>query len=251
MAHRTSNRKRNAWVVSLLDSGGGEVLQLDADERRAMRDELGLSLPPDGRPQCQHMVADEPYHGEHESRHSGSVTDGELSRWLARQVCGMCAGHLESDLSPRVARAHHKHGTFLELRGVTVLARMELHDARMEIVGEGGDLRDLVGARRDDHVSRFETAAAGRQDEAVILPGESVHLDACSNGELEPGRVGREIVGHLVLGWKRHGGRGEAPARQSTVPSRGEQAKRVPALAPSVADPLVGIQDYERTALLL
>src|SRR5215207_2042731 len=111
----------------------------------------------------------------------------------------MRAGDLESDLRSRVARAHYQNGTFLELRGVTVLARMELHDARMEFVGEGGDLRDLVGARRDDHVFRFETAAAGRQDEAVILPGESVHLDACSNRQIESGSVGLEIVGHLVL----------------------------------------------------
>src|ERR671910_1460294 len=104
----------------------------------------------------------------------------------------MRAGHFEGDLRSRVARAHHQNGTFLELRGVTVLTRMELHDARMEIVGEGGDLRDLVGARRDDHVSSFETAAAGRQDEAVILPGECVYLDAYSNRQIEPGRVGRE-----------------------------------------------------------
>jgi hypothetical protein len=43
---------------------------------------------------------------------------------------------------------------------MTVLARVKLHDARMELVGEGGDLRDLVGARRDDQVPRFETAVA-------------------------------------------------------------------------------------------
>src|SRR5215208_4722352 len=59
------------------------------------------------------------------------------------------------NLRSRVARTNHQNGAFLELRWVAVLARMELHDARMELVGEGGDLRDLVGARRDDHVSSF------------------------------------------------------------------------------------------------
>jgi hypothetical protein len=49
-----------------------------------MGDVPGLNLPPDGRPQCQHVVADEPYYGENESRHSESVTDGELSRGFAR-----------------------------------------------------------------------------------------------------------------------------------------------------------------------
>src|SRR5918994_2372092 len=128
---------------------------------------------------------------------------------------------------------------------------MELHDARMEIVCEGWNLRDLVGARRDDHVFRFETAVAGCNDESISLPEESTHLDAGSNRQIESGSVGFEVVGHLVLGGKRHGGRGEAPARQPVVSGRGEQAKRVPALAPSVAGPLVGIQDYERATLLL
>jgi hypothetical protein len=84
----------------------------------------------------------------------------------------MRAGHLECDLRSGVARAHYQNSAFLELRGVTILARMQLHDARMKLVGEGGDLRDLVGARRDDHVFRFETPAAGCQHIAFGLPGE-------------------------------------------------------------------------------
>ena len=92
---------------------------------------------------------------------------------------------------------------------------------------------------------------AGRQDEAVILPGECVHLEAGSNRQIESSRVGLEIVGHLVLRGKRQSGCGEAPACQPVVSGRGEQAKRVPALAPGVADSFVGVQDYERTALLL
>src|SRR5829696_8297195 len=99
----------------------------------------------------------------------------------------MRAGHLESDLRSRVARAHHQNCAFLELRGVTVLARMELHDARMKFVGETGDLRELVGARRDDHAFRFETSVAGCNDVPILLPGESVRLDAGSNRQIEPG----------------------------------------------------------------
>src|SRR5215207_3391810 len=112
-----------------------------------MGDELGLGLSADRGSQCQHVVADEPHYGEEEPRRNGSVTDGELSRGLARQVCGMRAGHLESDLRSGVARAHYQDRALLERRGLTVLARIQLHDARMKLVGEGGDLRDLVGAR--------------------------------------------------------------------------------------------------------
>src|SRR5215208_7001036 len=115
----------------------------------------------------------------------------------------------------------------------------------MKLVGEGGDLRYLVGARRDDHVFRFELAVAGCNYEAIALPGESVHLDAGTNGQIESGGVGFEIVGHLVLRGERQSGGGEAPALQSVVAGRGEQAERVPALAPGVTDPLVGVQDHE------
>src|SRR5919107_1476802 len=195
-------------------------------------------------------MADEPHHGEDEPRRSGSVTDGELSRGFARQVRGMRPGHLEGDLRSRVARANHQNGAFLELRWVAVLAGMELHDARMELTGEGGDLRYLVGARRDDHVFRFETAVAGCNYEPISLPGESVHLDAGSNGELESSRVGLEIICHLALRGNRQGWRWEAPALQSVVAGWGEQAERVPALAPGVTYPLVGVEDHEGQAPL-
>src|SRR5918993_1917222 len=164
-----------------------------------MGDVPGLSLPPDGRIQCQHVVAYEPYCGENESRHSESVTNGELSRGLAREVCRMQAGNLESDLRSGVARADHQNGPFLELRWAAVLAGMQLHDARTKFVGDGGYLRDLTGARCDDDAFRFETPAAGRQDVAVILPGETVHLNAGLNRQIESSRVRFEVVGHLVL----------------------------------------------------
>jgi hypothetical protein len=148
-------------------------------------------------------MADEANHREEESRRSRSVTDRELSGGFAREICGMRSGHLESDLRSRVASANHQNGAFLKLRGVAVLARMELHDDRMELIGEGGDLRDLVGARRDDHVLSFETVVVGCNHETIPLPGESVYLETSPNGEFESSRVGLETVGHLVLGGKR------------------------------------------------
>src|SRR5215211_291827 len=82
----------------------------------------------------------------------------------------MRSGHLESDLRSGVARSNHQNGAFLELRRAAVLARMDLHDARKELAGEGGDLRDLIGARRDDHAFRFEMAVAGCNYEPIPPP---------------------------------------------------------------------------------
>jgi hypothetical protein len=47
----------NAHGPRHLFDSGGEVLQLDADERRAMGDEPGSSLSPDRGPQCQGIDA--------------------------------------------------------------------------------------------------------------------------------------------------------------------------------------------------
>jgi hypothetical protein len=47
-----------------------------------------------------------------------------VEKTLGWSVGRMQAGNLESDLCSRVARTHHQNDTFLELRGVTVLAGM-------------------------------------------------------------------------------------------------------------------------------
>ena len=85
-----------------------------------------------------------------------------------------------------------------------------------------------------------------RDYEPAVVPGEPVHADAGPNRELELGRVGFQVVGHLVLGGERVGRSGEREPGQRVVAGRGEQAKRVPAVAPGAADPLVGVQDQER-----
>jgi hypothetical protein len=73
--------------------------------------------------------------------------------------------------------------------------------------------------------------------------------DAGPNRELELGRVGLQVVGHLVLGGERVGRSGERDPGQRVVPGRGERPQRVPASAPGVTDPLVGVQDQERPPL--
>ena len=122
---------------------------------------------------------------------------------------------------------------------------MQLHDARIQVGGEGGNPGTVVRARCHDDLVGLEPAVAGRHDVPIPLPGEAVDPQPRSNREIELGRIGFEVVGHVVLAGKRPGRRGEGPAREPVVARGREQSKRVPPLAPGVADPLVRVQDHE------
>ena len=83
----------------------------------------------------------------------------------------------------------------------------------------------------DDHVVGLEPARRRRSTtKRSPCLREPVDAHAGPHGKLEAGRVGLEVVGHLVLRGERPAGRREAPARQAVVAGRGEQAQRVPAL---------------------
>jgi hypothetical protein len=165
---------------------------------------------------------------------------------LARQPGRVSAGDLEGDLCSRVARSDHEGAAFLELGRVVVAGRVELDDIGTEVGGEGGYPGDLEGRHGHHRVVGLPAAVARGDYEPAVVLEEPVHPDAGPNRELEPGRVGLQVVGHLVLGGERVGRSGEGEPGQRVVPGRSEQAERVPAVAPGVTDPLVGVQDQER-----
>ena len=84
--------------------------------------------------------------------------------------------------------------------------------------------------------------------EAAVPARDPVHRDAGPDRQREPPGVGLEVVGHLVLGRERVARGRERHAVEPVEAGRREQAERVPALPPGVADPLVGLEDHERRA---
>ena len=154
-------------------------------------------------------------------------------------------GGFEGDLGAGVSGANHQDATLAELRRAQVLAGVELHDPRIELGGEVRDPGGLVGARCHHHVVGLEPPVTRGDDVPPVLSGDAVHVHAGPYREIEARRVGFEVVGHLVPGWERPGGRGERPARQAVVPGGSEQAQRVPALAPGVPSALARLQDHE------
>src|SRR5262249_36766096 len=54
-------------------------------------------------------------------------------------------GHLERDLGTGVARTHEQHRAVLQLRHVSVLARVQLGDAWIQLVREVRNTTTLIG----------------------------------------------------------------------------------------------------------
>ena len=72
---------------------------------------------------------------------------------------------LVGEVGTRMTQADHEHRSFSELRGIAVLARMELADPGVELGGENRHLGALERSCCDDHLARLEAAFAGDCDE--------------------------------------------------------------------------------------
>ena len=115
---------------------------------------------------------------------------------------------------------------------------------------KAGTFGMLVRPGCDDHVLGLEALVTCGDDEPAAGLREPVDRDAGSHRELELLGIVLEVVGHLVLRGERPPKAGETHARQPAEVGGSEETKRVPALAPGVADSLVRVQDHERRSTL-
>src|SRR6266545_4881551 len=197
-----------------LDSDGCEVLRLHPDQRRRARGELRTDLAPDRRPPRQYAVAEKPEHRQCEPGREASMANGDLTRGPSRERDRVRPRELEGNLGARVAQPDDEHAAFLQLRRVPVLARMHLHDARIELPREDGHLRNPVRARRDDDVVGLEAPVARVHDVPIADARDSLHADAGADRKIEPRGIRLEVVPHLVLRREGPTRRGKAHTRQ-------------------------------------
>jgi hypothetical protein len=146
--------------------------------------------------------------------------------------------------------ADDEDGAIAELRSVAVLARMQLHDAGIEFLREPGDPRPLMARHRDHHVVRLEAPRPADDDGPVAVARHPIDSHACPDWKIELRGVGLKVIGDVVLRGQHAGRRRERHARQSVVPRGREQPQRVPAVAPGVADVVVGVKDHARQIAL-
>ena len=232
------------------DPGGGEVAGLDPDPGQAPGGELGTLPAADRRVGGQHPEEHHPEDQPDEQQPGRGALDPErdLADVPSRQPGPVRGRELERDLRPRVAGPHDQDVAVPQLGRVAVFGGVELDDAGVELGGEGGHPGALVVGHRHHHVAGLPAPVAGRHLQPAVPPRQPVHPDPGLDGQPEPVRVVLQVVGHLVLGRERPGRTRERHPGQPAVAGRGEQPHRVPAVAPGVPDPLVGVEDQEGPA---
>jgi hypothetical protein len=168
--------------------------------------------------------------------HEAGDVKGNVPDIAAGQIHLVRSGQVHRDLGARIAGADQQHRAVRKLGGVPVFVRVHLENLLVQIVGEGRQARLLIACRCDNHAVRLIDAVRGFQAEAAVRlvqpPDRLVHL----HRQVELRGICFEVVRHLVLGREGVLVRREAIAVERVELRRGEEAQRVPAVAPDVAN---------------
>jgi hypothetical protein len=130
---------------------------------------------------------------------------------------------LVREVGTRMAEPDDQDRPVGELRRIAVLARMELPDRWIELLGKGGHRRALERAGRDDDLTGLVAPLAGNGDERLPVaarPFEALDADAGVGPEAEVVDVGLEVVGELGAGRERPLRHGVRQPRQFGVAGR-------------------------------
>src|SRR5215831_11331201 len=210
---------------------------------------FGPQLASDRRGQRKNMVAQEAHYSNAEEAKEETLNG-------KRNVTGLLAGHQRSvgaskfdgNVSRRVASTHNENFAGLQLGWIAVVRRVKLFDGWIESSCEARRARFLVVGHRDDHIFRFELLGPGGNAKTIPAARNAVDAYACSNRQVETPRIGFQVVSHLQLGREGVAARGKTKSGKPCVTRRREQAERIPAIAPGVADTTAGIQNQEADA---
>ena len=189
-------------------------------------------------------------HREEEAGRGPAVPERNLGTRLAGQPGFMRAAGLQGDLRPGVPHPHHQDGTGLELGRVLVAVGVELHDVGRQFRRKARRLGQLAGAGGEDNVRRRPALRPGRDMEPLPVVAQPGDGRVGPDRQVEPGGIVLQIVRLLVLGGEGEAVAGEGPAGQAVVLGGGEQAQRVPAAPPRVANPCAGVENDKVPVLL-
>ena len=153
---------------SLLDTCRLEVVRLDADPRRAAREDVRSHLTAERRLDREHVRGDEPEHGHDDAAQRVLDAKRDLPLVGTGEPRPVRLRNLHRDVRPRVAGADQQHLAGLQLRRTPVLARVHLHDARLELGSEPGDVRRPVEAGRGDDAVGGEPLPGALHDVASV-----------------------------------------------------------------------------------
>ena len=128
------------------------------------------------------------------------------------------------DVRAGVAGTDDENVAGAKLARVVVLRRVHRRDARVQVAGEIRDHRHPVEAGGHDDVIRLKPFARGLGDVGLAVVPQPFDGDARADREVEPVGVRLEVVGELLAGGERPGGRRIRHSRQAVVHRGSEQA---------------------------
>src|SRR5262249_28211244 len=156
----------------------------------ALREHPPACTPPNGRPNRQETMEDEPEDEAHQEQAGRQPVDPErhVTRVTTRHPGRTLARHLNRDLGARVAGANEEHAARLQLLWIAVLARMQLENVRAQLRCERGYARNLIARHRDDDMVGFEPMDAGFDQIPTADARQPIDADAAANGQLKATR---------------------------------------------------------------
>ncbi len=159
-------------------------------------------------------------------------------------------GEVECDLGARVAATDHERAFAQVGRGILVLRGVDGRAAKALQPGQRGQVRHAVVARGHDDKARRHHAGARLHLEAVSLALHPVHGRAQARRHLVLGRIGLQVLDHLLA--RRVARRGLRPGlhRQAGVGLGRVQMQPVIVLAPGRADGPLAFQHHMGQTLL-
>ncbi len=207
---------------------------------------------PPGQPPPGPRADGEPPHHRLKEEAPDPIADAPA---VAGEGTGVAAGQpgagtgreLQRDLGARVAGPDDEHRTVAQLAGVAIGAGVQLPDGRIDPLGERGHPGGGIRPGGDHDVAGLQAPRAGCDPVPGAVPRRLLHLHPEPNGEREAGRVGLQLIGHLVLGRCVLPARRERHPRQAVEAARWEQPQGGPPFAPAVAEAVLGVQDHKAT----
>jgi hypothetical protein len=93
---------------------------------------------------------------------------------------------LHGDVRAGISRPDDQHFASLQLRGILVLMRMQLHDPVVEFARERRHPWRLVVRHRHDDLVRFKRLFSGIDVKPLVGTPQFLNLHAIADGQTEP-----------------------------------------------------------------
>jgi hypothetical protein len=166
---QTALHPDDSWYS--LDARRDEILRFDSDQRGRPQQHPGPHLSPDRRVHVKDVVAECPDEVNEKEASGESVNPERHDPWFfPREPGRMPLSHFHRDFRSGVAGTHDQHSAGSQLRRVPIVARVELHDPKVELGREPRDSRPAIIPCRDHDLIRLEALFSRLHQKMIVLP---------------------------------------------------------------------------------